>query len=429
MLIPSTPMMKNGKTLLLGLSVFFCLQLNAQLYFPPNTGAWDTVSPTQLGWCTQELDTLQQYLEKVDSKSFIVLHKGKIAVEWYFDDFTQDSVWYWASAAKSLVAFMLGQLQENNQLSIQDMSSDYLGQGWTACPTAKEALITVEHQLSMTTGLDYQVPDLDCTLDTCLQYRADAGTQWFYHNAPYLLLRDLLEQASGRNLNLYTFQEVAQPIGMQGLWFDNLYLSNARSMARFGLLNLNNGVWNGNTLLGDQTYLSAMKNSSQSLNPAYGYLWWLNGKASFRQPGLTNSFNGPIIPAAPADLYMAAGKNDQRIYIVPSMELVVVRQGEAAGIPLLALSGFDDELWRLLSAVICLPIGVEEGELETFEVYPNPASEKVSIKGAVASGLLLYNVHGQFIQEVKAGVLDVSDLPGGLYLLSNGMYCKRLVVE
>lgn len=422
-------MKKNRKSLLIWLPVFLCIQLQAQLYFPPNSGTWDTVSPGQLGWCANELDTLHNYLDAIDSKSFVVLHKGKIAVEWYYDDFTQDSVWYWASAAKSLISFMIGQLQEDNLLDIQDKTSDYLGQGWTDCPTAKEDLITIKDQLSMTTGLDYQIPDLDCTIDTCLQYRVDAGTQWFYHNAPYLLLHDVLAQASGRSLNLYTFQEVAQPIGMQGLWFDNLYLSNARSMARFGLLNLNNGVWNGTTLLGDQNYLAAMKNSSQSINPAYGYLWWLNGKSTYMQPGLTNTFNGSIIPSAPADLYMAAGKNDQRIYIVPSLDLVVVRQGEAAGIPLLALSGFDDELWRLLMAVVCTPIGLEEATFDTFKVYPNPASNYVHIELQGQKPLRLYTLHGEFVQKIQDNTLELTHLPKGIYIVSNGEESKRLVVE
>ena len=56
----------------------------------------------------------------------------------------------------------------------------------------------------MTTGLDYTVPDLDCTEPACLHYKADAGTQWYYHNAPYLLLETVVENASGKTYNQFT---------------------------------------------------------------------------------------------------------------------------------------------------------------------------------------------------------------------------------
>ena len=108
-------------------------------------------------------------------------------------------------------------------------------------------------------------------------------------------------------------------IGMQGTWipfgYYKLYYSNARSMARFGLLNLNKGVWNDTTILGDSDYFNAMTSTSQNLNKAYGYLWWLNGKDSFRGPGLTLEFQGNLIPNAPNDLIAGLGRNDPRCLI------------------------------------------------------------------------------------------------------------------
>ena len=262
------------------------------------------------GWCTQNLDTLSDYLNAHDTRSFLILYKGRIAYERYYHGFKQDSSWYWASAGKSLVSFLIGMAQHQGLLNINDKTSDYLGSGWSVEPAAKEDLITVKHQLSMTTGLDFTVADPDCVTDTCLKYKYDAGTHWYYHNAPYYLLQDVLEQATGKSMNVYTYQALS-PIGFTGLWFGTLYFSTARSMARFGLLNLNKGIWDGDTIMNDSTYRQAMVSPSQNLNPAYGYLWWLNGGNSFRQPGFDISFPGPIIPTAPPDLYMAAGANDQ----------------------------------------------------------------------------------------------------------------------
>ncbi len=150
-----------NRILLFSFFLAFSFTAKAQnLYFPPNTGnTWDTISPASLGWCQNELDTLVNYLDQINTKAFILLKDGKIVVEEYFGTFTQDSLWYWASAGKSLTAFTVGIAQQEGYLSIDDTSSQYLGQGWTVCPPAKEEMISIRHQLSMNTGLDDGVPD------------------------------------------------------------------------------------------------------------------------------------------------------------------------------------------------------------------------------------------------------------------------------
>jgi hypothetical protein len=62
-------------------------------------------------------------------------------------------------------------------------------------------------------------------------------------------------------------------------------------------------------------------------------------------------FSGSVIPSAPADMYMALGKNDQKIYIIPSKNMVVIRMGDAANTVNMALSDFDEMLWVKISAL------------------------------------------------------------------------------
>jgi CubicO group peptidase (beta-lactamase class C family) len=144
---------------------------------------------------------------------------------------------------------------------------------------------------------------------------------------------------------------------MNGLWIktpnsNNIFYSNARSMARFGLLMLNKGRWDSTTLLNDTGYFKSQVNTSQNLNLSYGYLTWLNGKSSNMLPQSQIVFSGSIIPNAPADLYAALGKNDQKIYVVPSQKLVIIRMGNTAGGVKPAGSDFDNELWGKLKAII-----------------------------------------------------------------------------
>ncbi len=327
-------------------------------YFPPVTGNdWATTTPSSLGWNEAELANLYTYLQQKNTRAFIILKNGKIVAEKYFGSFTADSNWYWASAGKTMTAMLMGIAQQEGLLNINDRSSKYLGVGWTSLPLAKENLITIRHQITMTTGLDDNVqPDNDCTSPYCLVYKSDAGTRWAYHNAPYTLLDKVIESASSGTYNSYFQKMIRDKTGMNGLWirtgFNNVYYSNARSMARFGLLMLNKGKWDQTVILGDTSYLNSQTNTSQNYNPSYGYLTWLNGKPGYMLPTLQNVFSGPMIPTAPADMYSALGKNDQKVYMVPSQQLVVIRMGDSAGNSQLALSSFDTELWGKLKTII-----------------------------------------------------------------------------
>ena len=133
-------------------------------------------------------------------------------------------------------------------LNINNTTSSYLGNGWTNLTADKENMITIKNQLTMTTGLEYNVSDLDCT-SLLLNLQTDAGQQWFYHNAPYTLLEKVVENATGLDYNDYSNQKVESVIGMNGQWisqgYNNVFWSTARDMARFGLLILNqkeNGI-------------------------------------------------------------------------------------------------------------------------------------------------------------------------------------------
>lgn len=391
------------------------------LYFPPKVGnTWATVTPASLGWCEAEIDTLIDYLDAQDTKAFIVLKGGKIAIEQYFGTFTQDSLWYWASAGKTLTAFTVGIAQQEGFLSIQDKSSDYLGTGWTDCPPAKEDLIKVVHQLSMTTGLD-DGGDLDCTDDTCLTYLADAGTRWSYHNAPYTLLDDVITNATGMSLNSYVNTRIKNQTGMTGFYVqtgdNNVFFSKARSAARFGLLLLNKGKWNTTTVLSDTAYFNQMTNTSQPYNLSYGYLTWLNGKASYKLPGLQINIPGALAPHAPADMYCAMGKNGQFIDVVPSQQIVLIRMGNAPGGAL--VPGFlNDSIWARFSQVLqpCTPTSKTHAfdTPPAFELYPNPTTGnfRIAYPGQTFD-LRVVNNQGQTIFE-RTGLenaFNASELP------------------
>jgi CubicO group peptidase (beta-lactamase class C family) len=324
---------------------------NTQHYFPALTGdVWETKTAASINWNETNLQAAFDFAGTKNTFGLIVLQYGKIVKEQYWNNWTSATKYALNSAGKSVVGTLVGIAQQDGILNINNKTSTYLGVGWTSLPLVKENLITVKNQLSMTTGLEDAVPDDNCTTAACLTYKADAGNRWAYHNAPYRLLQDVLANASSKPFAQYANEKLLNRIGVNSaLWVSNVMYCTTRDAARFGSLILNKGKWNGTAVLSDENYFNAMTSTSQNLNLSYGYLWWLNGKASTMVPGLQTVFNVPLASNAPADMIMALGKDDKKIYVVPSLDVVVVRLGDNAGATsVLGPSSFDNELWAKL---------------------------------------------------------------------------------
>ncbi len=391
-------------------------------YFPPDTGVWETINTQNLGWCDDELDDLHGFLEEKNTKAFIILKNGRIAVEWYYGTFTQDSIWYWASAGKSLTSTLIGIAQEEGLLSVDDPTQDYLGVGWTNTTAEQEAQITIRHQLTMTTGLNDAV--FSCTNPICLNFVAAAGTRWAYHNGPYTLLGKVIETTSGQSLNNYYSSRVGSKIAAPGAYvsigFNKVFFSTARSMARFGLLIQAGGVWDTTTVLGDLNYVTTMTSPSQELNPSYGYLWWLNGQSTYMLPATQTIFNGSLINTAPDDLYAALGKDDQKIYIVPSENLVVIRMGDVASEGSLALSDFDEVLWEKIMHLNCTTaVDQEMNNAPQLILSPNPVENQLKVTLDVAiETIFIYNSIGALVVQTKEDTINLSHLSAGVYFMN-----------
>lgn len=383
-----------------------------------------------MGWCPDRIDSLYQLLENNNSKAFILLKDGKIVLEKYFNGHSASTPWYWASAGKSLTSMLVGIAQKENLLSISDSTSKYLGPGWTSCTPAQEGNIRIRNQLTMTSGLDDAVQDDNCTIDTCLQYLAPAGSRWAYHNAPYTLLDSVIKSATGRTINQYLNQKIKGITGMDGLFvkqeFNNVFFSTARSMARYGLLILNKGKWNNTEVLGDSSYFNAMVNSSQNLNPSYGYLWWLNGKTSFMAPGSQLVFPGSFNSDAPADMISGIGKNGQFVQVIPSLNMVWIRMGEASGNNPVPLS-ISNDIWKKTNLLPCNPTSISgrSGKKNDWKIHPVPAEDRirVSTENQYNNNISfsIYSITGKKVAEGQTGIseneIEIRNLSPGWYTI------------
>ncbi len=327
---------------------------NNTLYFPEISGSnWETQPISSLSWNQSAIQPLKDFLVQNNTKSFMILVNGRIVMEEYFNGHTPSTTWPWNSAGKTLVTATTGIAQQEGLMNINTKVSDFLGTGWTNAPLNKEILITSKHLLTMTSGLN---DANNLVIPANLSYVADAGKRWSYHNV-FQKLMDVVAKASNQSFESYFNIKIKSAIGMDGFWNNGLifkiYHSNTRSMARFGILALNKGKWNNQQIL-NQGFFNESVNSSQIINPAYGYLWWLNGKTSYMVPGSQIQFSGNLVPNAPSDMFAAMGAEDQRIYIIPSKNMVVIRMGDASdpANPSFAVSGFDNALWQRINNLI-----------------------------------------------------------------------------
>ncbi len=320
-------------------------------YFPPISGSgWDTIAPAKLGYDTAALRTALDWAGTQQSTAVVILWRGRIVAERYWRGWTINKDSIIASATKSVVSSIVGELARQGKLSPDSAVSKYLGVGWSRSPTS-EPRITVRHLLGMMSGLD-----------DSLKLVVQPGSRFYYNSPAYYQLQSVVQGATGQSLPAAARTLLFDRIGMNTAnWKLNvevgepgLILSvSARDMARFGLLALNRGRWNGTPILADSAWFNTAWHQVPPDNAGYGLLWWLNGSASYRIPGpyLLPTLQGALFPSAPTDLVAALGKGDKKIYVIPSLELVVVRHGAEAdpngGNPA-ASSAFDEQLWSRL---------------------------------------------------------------------------------
>ncbi len=331
------------------------------LYFPPGAGEWARVTPADANWDSAALDAALEYAGGARSSAVVVLLDGRILAERYWnveatgrygrtvngkssDGRPIEDV---ASVQKSVIAFLAGIAAGNGQLELDAPADRYLGAGWSKAAREDEAKITVRHLMTMTSGLN-----------DSLDYLAPAGTVWRYNTGAYSRMVGILEKATGKDIATLTREQLTAPTGMSDTQWarrpgpavasaNNIGLvTTARDLARFGLMILADGAWDGADLLGNPDYFDAMLSPTQELNPSYGLLWWLNGQGRVVRGARGRGREGSMIRSAPDDLVAAQGALGRKCYVVPSLNLVVTRLGDDPG------DAFNEEFWRLMMKAV-----------------------------------------------------------------------------
>jgi CubicO group peptidase (beta-lactamase class C family) len=288
---------------------------------------------------SSELDT---FLGETDTLAFVVVHGDRLVLERYFGDSTRASLQTSFSAAKSFVSTLVGiAIDEGLIGSIEDPVTDYLPELAARDPDFRK--ITLRHLLTMSSGIRYReggFPSLGD--DTYTYYGVDLrdvalnrtrieqppGLAWQYNNYHPLLLGLVLERATGTSVSDFMATRLWQPLGAEAAasWnldsersgFEKLESgvnATAVDFARFGLLFLHDGEWNGRRIV-SRDWVRAATRADTTAGPAsyfgYGYFWWID----MERPGR----------------FYAMGKYGQYIYVAPDANAVVVRLGRDWGV-------------------------------------------------------------------------------------------------
>lgn len=301
---------------------------------------WSTGDPATLGFDAKKLAAVRDYAFQADhhTQSVLIIRHGQIAAEWYRDGVTKDS---WAtswSVAKSYASALIGIAIDEGLIESVDQAVSTWIPEWNGTDNAK---ITLKHVLGMATGLDYtetydflgdnDVRDMlfeNDHLTFALQQTAASppGTTWYYNSANTMLLSRILERATGMSVDDYARKKLFEPLGMSKVewWQDGqgntlTYCcidTTSRDFARFGQLFLQKGRWAGEQIV-SEAWVAESVQPSQPDYAGYGYKWWLNTE------GEPDSWT-----TAPLDMYAAIGRDYQYIFVFPTQEMVVVRNGD-----------------------------------------------------------------------------------------------------
>jgi CubicO group peptidase (beta-lactamase class C family) len=312
---------------------------------------WHTVSPTAVGLDSAKLSQIAAQAKTGKSNCLAVVRNGKLAGEWYFRDTGPNTVQDVFSATKSFASTLVGIAQDDGDLRITDSASKWIPE-WRGTPAQA---VTVRDLLSMDSGREWSpltdyVGLLAARDRTAFAIGLDQSTArgkvWAYNNSAVQTLDRVLEKATGQDVATFAEQRLFKPLGMAHTTMTtdvagNTQLftgvhSTCRDMARFGVLMLDHGVWNGKRIVSARWVKGATAQSSTNLNAGYGYLWWLNHKgvigdvlSATTLQQAQQSRQGRLVPRAPNDMYWALGLGNQLIQIDPGSKTVVVRLGTA----------------------------------------------------------------------------------------------------
>ena len=273
--------------------------------------------------------------ETQKTRTVLVAYKNEIIGEKYLDGFTAETPILGWSMTKSVLATLYGILEHQGKISM-----DYRPFGDEMRMKSTKNIITLNHLLRMQSGLAWEEDytkisdvtqmlflDADMTMAQANKNSITLPTEvWNYSSGTSNLLSGILRDQFPTQQGYldFPYTDLIDKIGMHSMLLETDMAGNfvgssygwasTRDWAKFGLLYLNKGLWNGERIFSEDWVDYITKPTAQS-DGVYGAHFWLNSGGKF--------------PDVPKDMYSANGFQGQYVFVIPSKHLVVVRTGLA----------------------------------------------------------------------------------------------------
>ena len=298
----------------------------------------------------ESIELAIKFAEETDSHALLIFHKNEIQLEHYFPEYSKESITSTASMHKSVLAILIGIAIEQGHIeSIDQPASDFL----TEWSDDKRNQITIRQMLQQSSGIDYPefsfhplgewnemaVGDDVMKITLNQMYEKDPDTEFAYNGINPQNLGLLLQRATGQRYSSYLsenfWQHLAEKDSYVILDSDQNKMPRmfccldaiAKDWLRVGVLILNKGILNQKRIV-SESWIEQMTSSSK-LNPNYGYLTWLGmehqERRIYNNKSTATGFHSE--PYIDKDIIYFDGFGGQRVYIIPSRELVIVRTG------------------------------------------------------------------------------------------------------
>ncbi len=396
----------------------------------------------QIRISSESMENAAKYSENTGGSVVMILQNDQIVFENYHNGADETLVTHIFSATKGFWAVAAAVAREEGLISsYEERVANTITEWQNSTLHPGKNLIKVKHLLALSSGLSQdidQIQGLDAPAENIYQYTVDSldlnflpGSKFQYGPSNYYafavyLEKKLQEVGIHQNPLEYLDSLVFQPIGLEyDSWahdetgnphLPNGCFINPREWMKFGKLLLQKGSWNGiqiiDSLLIDELF------TSDGPNIGHGKFLWLNdmgGQGDFpAQVAPPGSLGGFIYHDGYLDIIGALGAGKNRMYIIPSLKMVVLRQ------TLNEDDGFDDHTFLsfLLSETIS---STEEVRPKNVSIYPNPVSDELIIKNMPGNknGAII-NMNGLVLQtfnQINDSVINVSSLPKGIYFL------------
>jgi CubicO group peptidase (beta-lactamase class C family) len=296
------------------------------------------VDSTKLQSAIQNIFAEKDTILPVRTRAVVVVYKGQLIAEHYADGFNAHTKLAGWSMTKSVFSALIGILVKQGRLHIEDPAP---------VPEWKDGRdprhnITIRNLLQQRSGLDFEeIYSKRSDATRMLYEQADMGaftashplknkpgSLFYYSSGNSNILSRIIRQTLGDSLYYsFPYQQLFYKLDMysaviepdaSGTFVGSSYMyATARDWARFGLLYLHDGVFNGERIL-PESWVKQSTTPVSGGSRGYGFQIWLNtgSDASIR-----------YFPDAPADMFYADGFESQLIFIIPSKNLVIVRLG------------------------------------------------------------------------------------------------------